>query len=177
MENQQIMVNQESIENAIPSQELAVVEQLNQQDINLLRSGALAIRTKDTEIKEFKDKKKIFLSTINSDIKNLQLQRKVAEDAIIPIMNKGAIDELNISSGKIKYVEKEKRETLSKKKLNNLLESFFMNDTNLNELVNVSGMNNIEISRKRTKLLLEFFDNNLLTNKVVLLKSEFKSVQ
>jgi len=44
-------------------------------------------------------------------------------------------------------------------------------------LLNVSGMNNIEISRKRTKLLLEFFDNNLLTKKVVLLKSEFKSVQ
>ena len=88
-------------------------------------------------------------------------------------MNKGAIDELNISTGKIKYIEREKKTPLNKKNLNNLLENFFMNDDNLNLLINMEGMNNIEIARKRTKFLLEFFENNSSKKKIVLLKSEF----
>lgn len=152
---------------------LAIVEQLNENDINMLRNGALAIKNKDSEIKDFKKQKKNFLSNINLNIKNLENERKIAEEAIIPIMNKGSIDELNISTGKIKYIEKEKKESLTKNKLNNLLESFFMNDDNLNNLLNIEGVNNIEISRKRTKFLLDYFENNLNKKKVIQLKSEF----
>ncbi len=153
------------------NQQLAIIQQeeLNEQDINLLRSGAIAIKDKDSEIKDIKKN----ISTLRNNVKTLELQRKVAEDAIIPIMNKGAIDELNISTGKIKYIEREKKTPLNKKNLNNLLENFFMNDDNLNLLINMEGMNNIEIARKRTKFLLEFFENNSSKKKIVLLKSEF----
>lgn len=155
------------------NQQLAIIQQeeLNEQDINLLRSGALAIKDKDTEINDIKKN----ISVLRNDVKNLETQRKVAENALIPIMNKGAIDELNISTGKIKYIEREKKTPLNKKNLNNLLESFFMNEDNLNLLINMEGMNNIEIARKRTKYLLEFFDNNSGKKKIVLLKSEFTS--
>ncbi len=155
------------------NQQLAIIQQeeLNEQDINLLRSGALAIKDKDTEINDIKKN----ISILRNDVKNLETQRKVAENALIPIMNKGAIDELNISTGKIKYIEREKKTPLNKKNLNNLLESFFMNEDNLNLLINMEGMNNIEIARKRTKYLLEFFDNNSGKKKIVLLKSEFTS--
>ena len=153
------------------NQQLAIIQQeeLNEQDINLLRSGALAIKDKDTEINDIKKN----ISVLRNNVKNLETQRKVAENALIPIMNKGAIDELNISTGKIKYIEREKKTPLNKKNLNNLLENFFMNDDNLNLLINMEGMNNIEIARKRTKYLLEFFDNNNGKKKIVLLKSEF----
>lgn len=155
------------------NQQLAVVqEELNEQDINLLRTGALTIKNKDTEIKGIKSQ----ISDLRSNIKDLEQQRKLAEDAIIPIMSKGSIDELNISTGKIKYIEKEKKSSLSKKNLQNLLENFFMNDENINKLLNITGLNNIDISKKRTKMILEFMDQNLTKKKVILLQSEFKAL-
>ena len=153
----------------IPYQETNIGSDINQNDITLLQNGAIIIRNKDSEIKDMNDN----IKELKNHVKKLKEERKQAEINIIPIMAKCDCDTLNVTNGSIKYIEHVKKAPLNKKNLNKILISFFTDETNFNNLLNITYDNNIDLAEKRTKYILKYIDEKSQKNKTISLKGIF----
>mgnify|MGYP001181806802 CR=1 FL=1 len=153
----------------IPYQETSIGSDINQNDISLLQSGAIIIRNKDSEIKVMNDN----IKELRENIKLLKEERKKAEMNLIPIMNKCDCDTLNVTNGSIKYVEKVQKAPLNKKNLEKILISFFTDENNFNNLLNITYDNNIDLAEKRTKYILKYIEEKGQKKKTIYLKGIF----
>jgi hypothetical protein len=153
----------------IPYQETSIGSDINQNDISLLQSGAIIIRKKDSEIKVMNDN----IKELRKHVKTLKEERKKAEIDLIPIMSKCECDTLNVTNGSIKYVEQVKKAPLNKKNLEKILISFFTDETNFNNLLNIVHDNNIDLAQKRTKYILKYIEEKSQKKKTIYLKGIF----
>ena len=153
----------------IPYSETKIGSDINQNEIKILTNGAIIIRNTDTEIQ---DKNKA-LKEIKHEVKLLKEKRKKAEIALIPIMVKSDIETLNVNNGKIEYSETVRKLPLNKKNLQKILISFFTNDVNFNNLLNLEYVNNIDLAQKRTDIILKYIEEKNQTKKTVTLKGTF----
>lgn len=153
----------------VPYGETKIGSDINQNEIKILTNGAIVIRNTDTEIQ---DKNKA-LKEIKDEVKLLREKRKIAETALIPIMVKSDIETLNVNNGKIEYSETVRKLPLNKKNLQKILISFFTNDENFNNLLNLEYVNNIDLAQKRTDIILKYIEEKNQTKKTVTLKGTF----
>ena len=142
---------------------------ISMDSLKILQKGASIIRETDNEIKYISDN----VNELRGKINLLKKERKNAENSLLPIMIDQDIDCLNVNNGSINFIEKIKKNPINKKNLEKLLLKFFSDESNLLQLNNIIGNNNIEQSELRTKFLVEFLINHSDKKKIVILKSNF----
>ena len=142
---------------------------INNLEINILRNGAQIITTKDQQIKDERSK----ISKINKRIKSLKEERHIAESKIIPIMNKGNLEELNISQGTIKYIEHIKKTPLNAKQIKIILNKFFLDDKIKDLLDMENDYDGIELAQVRTQYIIDFLNSNSKKKTVTLLEGKY----
>lgn len=142
----------------------------NQQvmDINILRTGAQIITSKDKKIKEHRKD----ISEINKIIKGLKDERKKAEEKIIPIMRKLDTDNLKTSQGQIKYIEQTKKAPLNAKNIKVILKKFFL-EGKLNELNSINEDNEEDLAEARTFCLISYLNENSSKKTITLLEGKY----
>ena len=142
---------------------------INNMEINMLRSGAQIITTKDKQIKDERSK----ISEINKKIKELKEERNMAEAKIIPIMSRGNLEELNISQGTIKYIEHTKKTPLNAKQIKIILNKFFLDDKIKDLMELESEYDGIELAQVRTQYIIDFLNANSKKKTVTLLEGKY----
>lgn len=153
----------------VPYSENNIGTDINQNDIQLLQSGAIIIREKHSRINDINEN----IKKLRESIKQLKDEKQSAEKQILPIMVKSGIECLNVTNGSIKYSETFKTQPLNKKNITKYLVSFFTDEKNIDELNNFNNLSNIERATKQTELILNYINNVNKKKKIVSLKTNF----
>lgn len=102
-------------------------------DANILHTNLKNWLTIEKRIKEHQDK----IKEHQIIIKQLKEQQNKYSSPVKNSMTSNSIDEINVTNGKVRYVRKQVRQSISKKYLLDIFTKYFGNDIEAQELIQV----------------------------------------
>ena len=102
-------------------------------DANILHTNLKNWLTIEKRIKEHQDK----IKEHQNIIKQLKEQQNKYSSPVKNSMTTNSIDEINVTNGKVRYVRKQVRQSISKKYLLDIFTKYFGNDIEAQQLIQV----------------------------------------
>jgi hypothetical protein len=102
-------------------------------DANILHTNLKNWLTIEKRIKEHQDK----IKEHQIIIKQLKEQQNKYSSPVKNSMTSNSIDEINVTNGKVRYVRKQVRQSISKKYLLDIFTKYFGNDIEAQQLIQV----------------------------------------